>query len=83
MSLADILKQLHANALRVSNNLVEFSLTQKSFVFDPTILKTRQGLDISLDDIILQDGVWTYQGYHVLLFIPDQGMTFIDVIPNP
>ena len=80
MSLADILKQLHANALRVSNNLVEFSLTQKSFVFDPTILKTRQGLDISLDDIILQDGVWTYQGYHVLLFIPDQGMTFIDVI---
>ena len=80
MSLADILQQLHKNALKVSDNLVEFNLDQKKFVFDPKVLKTRKGLDISLDDIILQDGVWTYQGYHVLLFIPDQGMMFTDVI---
>lgn len=80
MSLTDILKQLHMNASKVSNSLVEFSLTQNEFVFDLSVLKTRKGLDIDLDDILLQDSVWTYQGYHVLLFIPDQGIYFTDVI---
>ncbi|ELA08938.1 hypothetical protein MOMA_00965 [Moraxella macacae 0408225] len=81
MNLAEILDKLQQNALKVSQNLVDYEPMVNSEL-DITIkqLKSRSGIEISLEDIELQGNVWTYKGHHVLLFIPDQGFGVDKVI---
>lgn len=73
MNLSEILQKLKENALKVSQELQDFQLDKRDdFSINFQQLKSREGIEISLDEIELKDGVWSYQGHHVLLFIPDQ-----------
>lgn len=84
MSSFDFLKELKALAQKITNNnLVEFNLAP--VVIDDSIairLNSRDGIDIGIDDVQIdpKTGIWTYRGYHVLLFIADQGWRFDDVM---
>jgi hypothetical protein len=46
-------------------------------------LSSSGGIDIALEDIDTDDGVLSYQGRQVLLFIPDQGRNIEEVLTNP
>lgn len=71
--LQNVLNSLRQNTLRVTENIIEFMPTVSTFTYDIGQLGSRAGIEINLDDIELIDGVWTYCGQHVLLFIPNQG----------
>lgn len=46
-------------------------------------LSSTKGLEIELDDLESDNGVLSYAGRQVLLFIPDQGSKIDDVLENP
>lgn len=43
-------------------------------------LSSRRGLEIDIEEIEIKDGLFLYQGHHILLFIPDHGQRFTDTI---
>lgn len=43
-------------------------------------LSSRAGLDISLEDLDVNNGILSYEGRQVLLFIPDHGTRYDDVV---
>lgn len=81
MSLSAILDELRQLALKITPTLSDFSI--KVSIDDDIAIKltTRGGIEIDLEDVSIDPtGVWVYKGHHVLLFIPDQGWDFNDVM---
>lgn len=65
------------------DRLVDISISSSSNQiqadFD-TDLTSRRGVEIDIEDIEVQSGLFTWKGEHVLLFIPDHSYNFDDVV---
>ena len=66
---------------------VDFSVDFNSKLIEIEVgeLETTKGLEVPLEDIEIdpQSGVFTYQGKHIVLFIPDHSFKYDEVILNP
>ena len=76
MKLAVDFRQLFANVRKMGvKEWVDFSVDFNSKLIEIEVgeLETTKGLEVPLEDIEIdpQSGVFTYQGKHIVLFIPD------------
>lgn len=51
--------------------------------FDPIDIELDTGIDIDLKDLEITEGILSYKGRQVLLYIPDQGKKIADVLEQP
>lgn len=82
MKLEVDLSALWANVRRMGDFDSPFELTAGtvSGVDIDRDLSSRKGLDISIDDLSLDNGLLSFEGRQVLLFIPDHGTSIDDVV---
>lgn len=88
MKLAVDFRQLFANVRKMGvKEWVDFSVDFNSKLIEIEVgeLETTKGLEVPLEDIEIdpQSGVFTYQGKHIVLFIPDHSFKYNEVILNP
>ena len=88
MKLAVDFRQLFANVRKMGvKEWVDFSVDFNSKLIEIEVgeLETTKGLEVPLEDIEIdpQSGVFTYQGKHIVLFIPDHSFKYDEVILNP
>ncbi|HHF6882187.1 TPA: HNH endonuclease [Haemophilus influenzae] len=88
MKLAADFHQLFANVRKMGvKEWVDFSVDFNSKLIEIEVgeLETTTGLEVPLEDIEIdpQSGVFTYQGKHIVLFIPDHSFKYDEVILNP
>lgn len=88
MKLAVDFRQLFANVRKMGvKEWVDFSVDFNSKLIEIEVgeLETTKGLEVPLGgiDIDPQSGVFTYQGKHIVLFIPDHSFKYDEVILNP
>lgn len=74
----EIMRQMGESIKRMSNNITPITFTpspiSKPIHIDIGALGTRAGVEINIEDIKLTgDGIFSYYGKAVLLFIPDHG----------
>lgn len=84
MNLADMLESLKNLSLKINpkrDGKIEIDLAPLDINIDIPI-STPEGISVSLDEVEIdpRTKVWTYKGRNVLLFIPDQGFNFDDVM---
>lgn len=73
---------LWASARRMGSHNVDFDIRSDrsgSFEIDDKLSST-EGLDIDIEDLVLDNGVLSVEGRQVLLFIPDQGRSIDEVL---
>ncbi len=51
--------------------------------FDPIDIDLDTGIDINLSDLEFIEGILSYKGRQVFLYIPDQGRNIVGVLENP
>ncbi|SPX83110.1 hypothetical protein [Moraxella ovis] len=80
MELTDILAELRHLSLKINPNPTPFFI--KITLDDIRNIGTRTGVEVDIRDVSIDPhaGTWVYKGRHVLLFIPDQGSRFDDVM---
>lgn len=88
MKLAVDFRQLFANVRKMGvKEWLDFSVDFNSKLIEIEVgeLETTKGLEVPLGgiDIDPQSGVFTYQGKHIVLFIPDHSFNYDEVILNP
>lgn len=84
MNLTDMLEALKHLSLKINpkrDGKIEINLAPLDINIDIPI-STPEGISVSLDEVEIdpRTRVWTYKGRNVLLFIPDQGFSFDDVM---
>lgn len=62
---------------------VEFEINLTALEFEPLDIQLSEGLEIDLSDIKIEDGLLSYQGRQVLLYIKDHSYIFDAAIKNP
>lgn len=82
MELSEILEKLRMMSAKMGGSFQSIDLESNAKPIDTLIekLSSRRGLEIALEDLEIKDGLFSYQGYHVLLFIPDHGWKFTDMV---
>lgn len=85
MKLVVDLSALWASVKQMGAEATDFILTvRESGTLQIDIdLSSSGGIDIALEDIDTDDGVLSYQGRQILLFIPDQGRKIDEVLIDP
>lgn len=88
MKLAVDFRQLFANVRKMGvKEWIDFSVDFNSKLIEIEVgeLETTTGLEVPIEDIDIdpQSGVFTYQGKHIVLFIPDHSFNYDEVILNP
>ena len=62
---------------------VEFEINLTALEFEPLDIQLSEGLEIDLSDIKIEDGLLSYQGRQVLLYIKDHSSKFDITVKNP
>jgi hypothetical protein len=82
MKISVDLERLWAEVNRISEGRVEYDPSIRVSVPE-VIARLKEGIEIRIEDIRLDGGLLSYEGAQVLLYIPDQGRNFHEVVENP
>lgn len=71
----EIMRQMQAAIARMGGEQQTFRLdsVESETVDIRDRLSGREGLEIDINDVVVENGVFTYRGQRILLFIPDHG----------
>ncbi len=76
------LRELWGQVNRVTEDRIPWE-PDLTFVVPEVILKLHEGIEVALEDVTLDGGLLSYEGAQVLLYIPDQGRNFAEVVVDP